>query len=356
MSGIPSPVVDPNAAPADEVDPLAELPAVDDSDLGLDAEQLEYLNAFKSLNTPDATDDGTTDEPDPTLTDPAAPAPVVDPTAPVVDAPVVDPSAPAPAAPVTPVAPASISTAIQLGGNSYEPAVLERAIGLTTYFDGLPPDAIQAFDAILSGDYILVPRNQAQAPGAPPAVPAPVPGSIDDEWVDPKAAAEIARLNAQIAATNQNVNSLAQQDNQRRQQEFESMIDNASATFKTEHNLSDAQLARIQQAVVSAQVIPGLMRTTPGGPSAVYAKALDMIAWQDAEFRATKIEAARQVTTDAERQAHTERQARKAKAGAVASTGAPGARTAPATTPKTGDRQSLVQAMADMITQGSGEA
>lgn len=361
MSGIPNPVLDPaDTGIEGDPNPLDGLPAVDETDLGLDAEQAVFLEAFKSLSAdpdaansdPDADAGDAGDEVDPVVTDPAAVPAITDPaiTDPTVTtAPIVDPTATPAVAPLI------------FGGQTYESAHVERALGVAAYIDSLPPTAIQAFDAVLSGDYVLVPRGQASAPGAP--APTPAPGTdptanpLEEEWTDPRAAAEIARLNTQIANVNQNVQSLAQSENQRQQDALNQAIVDSAATFATTHSLTPAQLQRIQQSAIDMQIIPGLMRTTPGGPGAVFARALEVAAWQDTEFRELKTASQIQQQTDVDRAAHVARQAKKNRAGSVASAGGAGSKaTAVPPKPTGNDRQSQIQAMADMITQSGGEA
>lgn len=225
------------------------------------------------------------------------PSPVVPPIVPPVE----------PVAAVTPVTPvegeppvadqASTAPAFTFAGVDYSPDQVARAIQVHDWYDRLNDNQVQAVDALLSGHYRLVPANEAAPvqpvvqPVTPPAPVTDIPAVGDEagEWLDPRAQAEVNRLQSQLdqmraqftGAVTPLVQSQADQQLHSRMQS----IDNATSAFKTQYQLEDSLIETIGRSVVQAGVLPSLIQQHQGNVEAATRQAYEMMFWTTPTFR-----------------------------------------------------------------------
>lgn len=228
--------------------------------------------------------------------------PVTPPATPPVSPAVVEPPVP-PVEGEPPVADqASTAPAFTFAGVDYSPDQVARAIQVHDWYDRLNDNQVQAVDALLSGQYRLVPANEAapvppitqqgqpQPPVTPPA-PTDIPAVGDEagEWLDPRAQAEVNRLQSQLDQIRQQFNGAvtplvqSQVDAQHRQ--HMQSIDNATSAFKDAYQLDDSLIETIGRSVVQAGVLPSLIQQHQGNVEAATRQAYEMMFWTTPTFR-----------------------------------------------------------------------
>lgn len=224
----------------------------------------------------------------------------------------------------------------------------------------LPPDAIEGINAFLSGQYILVPRQASQGGqnpvqgdgvagvGSPtttgdPAsatVPPVAPAPIDpDDYLDPKAAQDIAALRQQLANMEAAAQSQQQAQAQQYQQQFNQQVTAAVTSARQaiidKYNLTDDEYARLATTTAQRQVTDAFVRANPNDMSAGFVAALDSVYWTDPAFRQREIDRIRA----AEAQQAKAISDRKAKATALSGGAAPVSRTTPSRRPSNSNEQ-----------------
>lgn len=306
------------------------------------------------------TPDADVDTPD-VDTDPASdPAPAVDPAVTPVPDPAPDPTVD------TPV----VSDSIQITEDFSIPSSQASAVrDLYNWAATLSPEATGQINSLLSGEYVLVPRNAQPDPvqggaaggadhvthGSPPA------GSTitvdEDEYLDPRAAQDIASLRAELAAIRQSTTAtesqLAQQRYDEQQHQLSISLDTAKQRIATQYELTDAELTALVETTTRMQITPSMMSRHPHDPTAGFAAALDTAYYADPTFREREL--ARQfdarLSRDAADAAATSE--RKRRAGSLTPSGAPVPRESPAARrPRNAEEQ--LDAMTAMIESANG--
>lgn len=188
--------------------------------------------------------------------------------------------------------------AFTFAGVDYTPDQLSHAVRLQGWYDQLRTDQVQAIDAMLSGQYVLVPASasvapppgqQTQPPTTPPAPPSSSADEGAGEWLDPRAEAEITALRNQITELQQTFQQsltpvLQQQQDVQLQQRIAS-ITNAETAFRASYNLDDATFTQVQNAVVQAGILPSLLPRHNGDVEAATRQAYEMMFWTTPSFR-----------------------------------------------------------------------
>lgn len=254
--------------------------------------------------------------PEPTGTPGSTDSPTAasEPTPPVEGQAVGSENAPSPSPEVEPVATvapvdgeptvedqASTSAAFTFAGINYDEATLTRAVQVHDWFSRLDNNQTAAIDALLSGQYRLVPASAPDQPIATPPATPPATSSPDitqddgGEWLDPRAQSEIARLQSELnsmreqftgAVTPLVQSQVDQQLNQRR-----AAIDSAAAAFQTTYSLDEATMQNIGQAVVQTGVLPSLITQHNGNVEAATRQAFEMMFWTTPSFRDSYMQA-----------------------------------------------------------------
>lgn len=195
--------------------------------------------------------------------------------------------------------PAQSDPAFTFAGVDYSSTDLAQAVQLRDWYSRLNNPQIQAIDALLSGEYQLVPTSQSQvAPVATPPAPqpatspaSPLDSPVNDdagEWLDPRAEAEINRLRTELTQLTERVtSSVTPLIESRQNDQFNatlSAIDQAHAAFQIEYTLDDDTMKQLGDAVVAAGVFPSLLQQH-GNPATATKAALDMMLWTTPSFR-----------------------------------------------------------------------
>lgn len=197
-----------------------------------------------------------------------------------------------------PPEPAQSGSVFTFAGQQYDEQQLQRAIQVHNWYNRLSDDHVRAIDALLSGQYNLVPSSQQPAaPATSPASSTPTPAPEEaGEWLDPRAEAEINRLRQQQAELTQtlqqfqeqfksSVTPLVQSQQQVAHTQHLSAIDQGTASFKEQYHLDDTAVDEIQAAVVQAGVFPSLVTRNNGNIEAATKQALDLMFWSTPQFR-----------------------------------------------------------------------
>lgn len=190
--------------------------------------------------------------------------------------------------------------AFTFAGVDYTPDTLARAVQTHQWFNQLNDQQVAAIDALMSGQYRLVPANEAvptpppaSAPtvATPPVSPPPDSPVVDDagEWLDPRAQAEVARLQAELAQMRQQfagtVTPLVQSQADAQFQARRQAIDSAAESFKSQYSLDDDLVETIGRSVVQAGVLPSLITQHNGDVEAATRQAFEMMFWTTPSFR-----------------------------------------------------------------------
>lgn len=254
----------------------------------------------ESTGTPGSTADATAAPGAPTTVEGLSGAPVSEPssepaaTEPVVTEPPVEGEA-------TGAEPAQSSPAFTFAGVDYGPEDLAQAVQVRNWYQTLNNQQIASIDAMLSGQYRLVPAHEADpvvAPAsqtqphtsatAPVSSPSPVVEEAG-EWLDPHAQAAINRLETELAQMREQfqgaVTPIIQSQAEQELQARRTVIASATDTFQSEYSLTDDQMQALGQAVVNANIFPSLIQRHNGDISAATRASLDMMLWSTPTFR-----------------------------------------------------------------------
>lgn len=199
--------------------------------------------------------------------------------------------------------------AFTFAGQDYSADELARAVQVSAWHQQLSDQQVVAIDALLSGQYRLVPADNPSpasiAPAAPPATssassstaPAATAPIDDDaeEWLDPKVKDEITRLRSELGqlqqSVQQQVSPLVQQQMNESMQHRVLAIDSATQSFAKEYALTEQQVSDVLTAATQAQILPGLLARHNNDVAAATRAALDMMFWTTPSFRDSYVQA-----------------------------------------------------------------
>lgn len=173
------------------------------------------------------------------------------------------------------------------------PDQLREAIRIHDWTVAVPADAWTAFNGILNGTLKVVPAESPASPTSalPPAQTAPSPDE-QEEWVDPRAAEEIAALRAELQQVKESVNPVVQGRIQDERTQIVSSIDSATKAFADEMKLSDQELEAITKTATESGLFPTLYQRHGGDAAKATTELYSMIYWNDPTYRGRSIQAA----------------------------------------------------------------
>lgn len=196
-----------------------------------------------------------------------------------------------------PVADSIPTPAFTFAGVDYTSDHLARAVQIDAWYTQLNNPQLQAIDALLSGQYKLVPANEAvpeptvTSPAIPPASSDSAITQLDDagEWLDPRAEAEITRLRNDISTLREQftgqVTPIVQQQQSDLLSQRLAAVDSAHIAFQTDYKLSDDQARAISEAVVQAGVLPNLIDRHGGDVVKATRAAYEQAFWTTPSLR-----------------------------------------------------------------------
>ncbi len=230
-----------------------------------------------------------------------------------------------------------------------------QALQVVDWARNLQPDHVQAIDAVLSGDYVLVSRAEHEAAqvanrAAPAGSLPPSAGAApfdDDDDLDPAVRARLDRLNASVdALTNQQQQALARQQQDSHAQILAAVSTGASR-FATAHELSADESRVLQERVVSMQILPGYATTYNNDAAMAMEKAMEAVYWSDDTYRQREMDK----RLESERQTRGKEVVKQRKAGSLTGTGGSAARVEPPAT-KEDRRSEMVKEVANAMNGG----
>lgn len=180
---------------------------------------------------------------------------------------------PAASTPEVPDAPTSVELPpgfVMVGGNPVSEAQVVQGLGIMQYMAQLTPEQVHAIDAFISTGQF--PAPQASTPQSA------VPASADEEWIDPRAAAEIAQLRAELSSV-RNTSTAAQQAimaQQRAAQEQE--VARARTEFASEWGFDPTDVAVLEQIAAQGQYLGAIARQNPNASLADNVKQAYLLA------------------------------------------------------------------------------
>lgn len=181
-------------------------------------------------------------------------------------------------------------------GVEYNEHELAEAVLARDWITNLNQQQRQQVDALLSGQYVLTPAHEAANQPPTPAAATSSPSSSSapsgdegDEWLDPRAQAEITRLNQELTQIKelfqQSVPQLVQSQQQAELTRNQSIIDQAIDVWAKDYTLDEATLKDINAAVIQTGIFPSLVRQHNNDLAAATCAAFDMILWTTPQFR-----------------------------------------------------------------------
>lgn len=230
-----------------------------------------------------------------------------------------------------------------LNGRELNEDQIRQAVELNDFMAGLPPEAIQAFEALLSGQYQLVPTSQIQQwQQQPQQQSQPEESDLLEDGQDREARNRISTLENELVG-------LRQQQAQRVADENLARVNAGRDSWVAEHSeLTQDEINGLVNKLTRSQILPGLVAST-GSVELGMRAALDQIYWSEPKYRDIELNK----RLEAERIQAEETTKRKRKASSVAGSGGSTSRTPPP--PDTSTRQSRVEGMAAALEQAMNQ-
>lgn len=222
-----------------------------------------------------------------------------------------------------------------------------EALHVYDWAQGLTPDHVAVIDAVFSGDYVVVPRDQAPPPSQPGTSPVPPSGAsgggggdeIDLDALDPDTRAYIERQRAQIEQyVQQATQPLIQANAQQHQQQVIAQLDQGAQTFMQRMNLTEQDIGTLQQRVAETGILPGIASRHRNNLSAAMEEALEAAYWTTPQYRDRAIAAQTEAQLAADRQRATEDAKRQRKASSLTGSAGSVPRTQPPATKQDRDK------------------
>jgi len=222
-------------------------------------------------------------------------------------------------------------SSIEFKGRTFTSEQLEGALQVADWWSQQPPELMRAVDALYSGDYVLVPRDQQPAAEATPTVD-------PDEQVDPVAHARLTQLESELRETRAQEQARLQREAQEVQQRQLALVNKAQDTWRSSHSdLTDGEILALREDVANLGILPGLL-ASKGDLDVAMQSALDIAYMQNPKYREMEINKA--MERDREQAVATTR--RKRKASSLSGSGGSVSRTPPPANTKESRRDAMV--------------
>lgn len=189
---------------------------------------------------------------------------------------------------------------LTINGQTVTRDALENIVGFQQWL-AQNPQHLANIDAYVRGEADIAPRQ----------APTPKTGEEeDDEFVDPRAAEEIAQLREQVGGLT------AAQQEQAQQRMLES-LETGRQAFAEKYDLEPDAVEALTQSVAAAQVLPAFAARHPGNPGAAFAEALEYQLWNTQSYRDAEFQKLVDQKVQETLQANAEANKRTAKAGSL---------------------------------------
>jgi hypothetical protein len=185
----------------------------------------------------------------------------------------------------TPTAPAPIT----FRGIEITEDQMEAMVNVHNWATSLPDAQKDQINALLSGQYELVPRGTTPPAAAPASsgVPSPTP---DEDYLDPAVARDIAAMNERVAAMEAQAATYAQAQHREMEQQRIQAIAAGQAAIRDKFSLSDAELEQLIASTTQAQIIPALAAQYPNDPLKAFTTALETTYFSNPTFQQREVQ------------------------------------------------------------------
>lgn len=243
----------------------------------------------------------------------------------------------------------------EVGGRTLTQSEMEAVLSLSDYWSSVPAEQVQQIDQFLAGRAQLHPGFGIGAQPGSPAAGQPgdgggaahagtVPGITDDEeWLDPRAAAEIQRLRQQVEAQGELQSRLLQHTVQSTAEQQRQLLinrtDAAAESYAALRQITPEEMQQLTNIVAQSGVFMPILQRHSGNVETAVQEAYDLMYWQVDSLRQRALDA--QTIAYIERETEARRTRRKATS--LTSGGGSAPRTQP--TPQTrADREAAMVA------------
>lgn len=231
-------------------------------------------------------------------------------------------------------------TVYTIDGVEMTEADLAHMAQIRNWLSQLSPEQVNSIDNLFSGKYQLQPTGYPQGPPNPPqgyppsgytpegypqspqvfnGTPQGQPGQPQqgqpqfspgtpqgnpyEDYLDPRAAADIASLRAQLSALQAAQESATREAQQSHYRTVQQAIDTSAQQFATTYSLTPTQLSELNTAVAQSGILPGIASRTPD-PATAFTQALEYVMWTNPTYRqqAIKAQIASEVTSQVTQQ------------------------------------------------------
>lgn len=226
---------------------------------------------------------------------------------------------------------------ILLDGTSFSLDDIRQMREVAVWFSSLPPEALNAFQALLAGTHVLVERSQIEKLQAK----SPVSSDDEEEPVDPVAHERLERLERELAEQRRI-------EAEQRQTAALAQINAGQERFAQAHpSLTESELQELRSVVASMQILPGIAAAKNGDISAAMEAALEQAYWATPKFR----DAEMQRFLESHEERARENLKRRRKASALSGNGASTSRTPPTPTTRE-DKNAAIVGMIEAAMRG----
>ncbi len=215
-----------------------------------------------------------------------------------------------------------------IDGRNLTEGDMRQVLQVADWASSLSPDQVNAIDAVLSGEYEIVPRGAAASVPQPGAA---APGVDDDDEyddLDPKVKARLDHLTNTVETLSKSQSSVFEEQQRRVNEEVVASIRVGASKFQTATGLTDDEREVLTQRVVQLQILPGYANQYRGDPATAMEKAMEAVYWQTPEYREREV----QKQLAQERKTTSKETTRKTKASSLTSGGGSVPRVEPSAT------------------------
>lgn len=227
-------------------------------------------------------------------------------------------------------------------------AEAEAAYQTHQWATSLTAPQVEGINALLSGEYVLVPRSQweqvegGRTDSPPSSSSANDNDDGDDDFLDPAVKARMDKYEQELRDLRESQRAIDEERQRSAQRNIESQqemllraIDTASSKFAIEHGIDTSLVEQIQQVAADRGLLAPNMQRYASPEDAVSA-TLAEAAWLVEAFRENKLQAELDARTAQQESQAQEAAARKGRAAAVSSSpGSVGRAEAPSPPPRT---------------------
>lgn len=235
-------------------------------------------------------------------------------------------------------------TTYEINGQIYDRETVAQYLAITERMAQLPLDQRRAID-----EYVATGRwpEPVSSPSSTPSA-APLGADDGDEYLDPRAAADIAQMRTELAELRTQYDRLAASDDRDETTRVTQVVNAAADAFVAARGWSAEDRDRLMAHAAELQIGPGLLERHRGDYAAAAQSAMEVAMYALPEYRDREVARQTQAAVDRERTDKAARDVRKDKASALAgsSSGSVPRDVAP---DRPRNRQESIAAMAQVI-------